>query len=157
MFRKRPDYPDLMRVVLDLRGKFRADRMDMARAGSGYVLYQDQRSTGRPFPIMVQPVVSKEDCFNGCLGQVGARLFLLPAEAPWLDDFNRERKAIPHGRHDTQIDSFSQIARYDRHGDHLTATIGPTLNPPDGGHATSTSSYALLHLQLTRINGPLAN
>lgn len=157
MFRKRLDYPDLMRVVYDLRGKFRADRMDMSRAGSGYVLFQDQRSTGQPFPIMVQPVGSKEECFNRCLGDVEARLFLLPAEAPWLDEFKRERKAFPHVQRELQIDSFSQIVKYDRHGDHLTATIGPTLNAPDGGHETYTSSEALLHLQLTRINGPRAN
>lgn len=112
VFRKRLDYPDLKRAVLELRRQFRADRMIMEKAGSGHAIYQELRSTGHPWPIMIKPVISKEERFNGCLGEVEDGRFLLPAEAPWLDDFKRELKAFPQGKHDDQVDSFSQFVKY---------------------------------------------
>lgn len=58
------------------------------------------------------PVASEEERFDGCLGEVEAGHFLLPREASWLDDFRNELRAIPHGRHDDQADSFSQFVRF---------------------------------------------
>jgi predicted phage terminase large subunit-like protein len=34
---------------------------------------------------------------------------LLPAEAPWLDEFRTELLRFPQGRHDDQVDSLSQF------------------------------------------------
>jgi len=112
VFRKRLAYPDLRRAVLELRGRWKADKMIMEKAGSGYALYQDLRSTGDHWPVMVTPIANKEERFNGCLGEVEAGHFLLPREASWLDDFKRELKAFPHGKHDDQVDSFSQFVKY---------------------------------------------
>ncbi|MGB7371034.1 phage terminase large subunit [Erythrobacter sp.] len=112
VFRRQLAYPDLRRAVLELRRRHGTDQMIMERAGSGYSLYQDLRSTGEHWPIMIKPVSSKEERFNGCLGEVEAGLFALPREAPWLDDFKRELKAFPNGRHDDQVDSFSQFVKF---------------------------------------------
>ena len=112
VFRKRLDYPDLRRAVLELRRQYCADRMIMEKAASGHHIYQELRTTGEHWPIMIQPIASKEERFNGCLGEVEAGHFLLPREAPWLDDFTRELKAFPHGKHDDQVDSFSQFVKY---------------------------------------------
>nr|WP_166177853.1 phage terminase large subunit [Altererythrobacter segetis] len=112
VFRKRLDFPDLKRAVLELHKRYRADRIIMEEAGSGYALYQDLRSTGKPWPIMVKSQVSKEERFNGCLGEVEAGHFLLPREAPWLHDFRDELRAFPQGKYDDRVDSFSQFVKY---------------------------------------------
>ncbi len=112
VFRKRLDFPDLRRAVLDLHKRYRADKMIMEEAGSGYAIYQDLRSKGEKWPIMIKPTVSKEERFNGCLGEVEAGHFLLPSEAPWLADFKAELKAFPQGKYDDQVDSFSQFVKY---------------------------------------------
>ncbi len=112
VFRKRLDFPDLKRAVLDLHNPYRADKVVMEEAGSGYALYQDLRATGNPRPLMVRPVASKEERFNGCLAEVEAGYFLLPREAPWLEDFRRELQAFPDGKYDDQADSFSQFVLF---------------------------------------------
>lgn len=112
VFRKRLDFPDLRRAVVDLFKSWRADRMIMEEAGSGYAIYQDLRSKGENWPIMIKPVVSKEERFNGCLSEIEAGHFLLPHEAPWLADLRHELKAFPQGKHDDQVDSLSQFVKY---------------------------------------------
>lgn len=112
VFRKRLDFPDLKRAVIDLRHRYRADKVIMEEAGSGYALYQDLRATGKLRLLMIPPVSSKEERFNGCLAEVEAGHFLLPCEAPWLDDFRRELQAFPDGKYDDQADSFSQFVLF---------------------------------------------
>lgn len=112
VFRKRLDFPDLRRAVLELRRRYRADQVIMEEAGSGYPLYQDLRAKGEPWPIMVRPTASKEERFNGCLAEVEAGHFLLPCDAPWLAELRHELKAFPQGRYDDQVDSFSQFVKY---------------------------------------------
>jgi predicted phage terminase large subunit-like protein len=107
VFRKRLDFPDLKRAVLELRKQYRADQMIMEEAGSGYAIYQDLRSTGQLWPPMIRQTVSKEERFNGRLAEVEAGQFVPPKEAPWLDDFRHELRALPQGKHDDQVDSFS--------------------------------------------------
>lgn len=112
VFRKRLDFPDLKRAVIDLRKRYRADKVIMEEAGSGFALHQDLRFTGEQRLIMVSPVSSKEERFNGCLAEVEAGHFLLPSAAPWLDDFRRELQAFPDGKYDDQADSFSQFVLF---------------------------------------------
>lgn len=112
VFRKRLDFPDLRRAVLELHRLYKTDKMIMEKAGSGHALYQDLRSTGKPWPIMIKPVTSKEERFNGCLGEVEAGNFVLPSKAPWLGDFKSELRAFPHGKYDDQVDSFSQFVKF---------------------------------------------
>jgi predicted phage terminase large subunit-like protein len=112
VFRRRLDFPDLKRAVIDLRKRYRADKVIMEEAGSGFALYQDLRSTGEQRLIMIPPVSSKEERFNGCLAEVEAGHFLLPSAAPWLDDFRRELQAFPDGKYDDQADSFSQFVLF---------------------------------------------
>jgi predicted phage terminase large subunit-like protein len=112
VFRQRLDFPDLKRAVLALEKRYKADAVFIEKSGSGYALFQDLRSTGHAWPILLTPVGSKEDRFNGCLAEVEAGHFLLPREAPWLADFRNELRAFPQGRYDDQVDSFSQFVRH---------------------------------------------
>lgn len=112
VLRERLEYPDLKRAVIGLWRQNKSDVVLMERAGSGISLWQDLRATGPFRPVMVPPVASKEERFNGCLGEVEAGHILLPAGAPWLDSFRNELKAFPSARHDDQVDSFSQFVIY---------------------------------------------
>lgn len=112
VFRKRLDFPDLRRAVVELNRTWRADSIIIEKAGSGHQLYQDLRSRGELRLQTVTPKASKEDRFNGCLGEVEAGHFLLPREAPWLEAFKAELKAFPNGKHDDQADSFSQFVKF---------------------------------------------
>ena len=112
VFRKRLDFPELRRAVIDLRERWRADKMIMEEAASGYAIYQDLRSKGEKWPIMIKSAVSKEERLNGCLAEVEAGHFLLPREAPWLTEFRHELKAFPQGKYDDQVDAFSQFVRH---------------------------------------------
>jgi predicted phage terminase large subunit-like protein len=115
VFRRRLNFPDLRRAVLELRRRYRADVVIMEEAGSGYALYQDLRAKGDPWPIMIRSTLSKEERFNGCLAEVEAGHFLLPRDAPWLAELRQELKAFPQGRYDDQVDSFSQFVKYQMH------------------------------------------
>jgi predicted phage terminase large subunit-like protein len=128
VFREQLEYPDLKRAVIRLRRRWQADAVLIEKAGSGMSLWQEFRTSGPFQPIMIQPIQSKEERFNGCLAEVEAGHLLLPADALWLVAFRSELKAFPSGRYDDQADSFSQfvnyqlrqwkyiITEYDKHG-----------------------------------------
>lgn len=126
VFRRRLDFPDLRRAVIDLRNRYKADKVIMEEAGSGYALCQDLRVTEKLRLLMIQPSESKEERLNGCLGEVEAGHFLLPSKAHWLDDFRRELQAFPDGKYDDQADSFSQFVQFQlRHWPWLLEERGP--------------------------------
>lgn len=112
VFRERLDYPDLRRAVIRLRDRYKADAVIMEDACSGKSLGSELKTTDQLQVIMIVPKGSKEERFNGCLGEVEAGHFLLPAEAPWLESFRAELKAFPSGKHDDQVDSFSQFVNF---------------------------------------------
>ncbi|WP_195908520.1 phage terminase large subunit [Novosphingobium sp. Gsoil 351] len=112
VFRHRLDFPDLKRAVIELQRRWTADLVLIEKAGSGFCLCQELAATGPFRPVMIRPSASKEERFAGCLAEVEAGQFLLPAEAPWLTDFRNELKAFPAGRYDDQVDSFSQFVRF---------------------------------------------
>ncbi|WP_100867421.1 hypothetical protein [Novosphingobium kunmingense] len=91
------------------RKQHRADRVLIEKAGSGYALFPELKTTAGFNPIMVQPVACKEERFNACLGEVEAGHLDLPREAPLFDAFRGKLRAFPHGKHDDQVDSFSQF------------------------------------------------
>lgn len=112
VYRARLDYPDLKAAVLRLRRQWRAEKVIVEDAGSGISLAQEFRSQGT-LRVQLWPArQDKEQRFIGTLGDVEAGNILLPAEARWLDAFRSEMKAFPSGRHDDQVDSFSQFMQF---------------------------------------------
>lgn len=112
VFRQRLDYPDLKRAMIRLHSRWKADRVLIEHAGSGMSLWQEFRASRSLRPVMIRPATSKEERFTGCLGEVEAGLILLPVDAPWIEAFRSEIRAFPYGRHDDQVDSFSQFVNY---------------------------------------------
>ena len=112
VFRHRLDFPDLKRAVIELQRQWRADKVIIENACSGISLWQELKAKGPFRPLMIPPTSSKEERFSGCLAEVEAGQFLLPADAPWLAAFRAELKAFPSSRHDDQVDSFSQFVGF---------------------------------------------
>jgi predicted phage terminase large subunit-like protein len=112
VFRERLDYPDLKRAAIAQRRKWRADAVLIEDAGSGKSLYSELRRLGTFAPIMCGARDDKETRLISTLAEVERGLFLLPREASWLDAFKSELRAFPSGRHDDQVDSFSQFVGY---------------------------------------------
>jgi predicted phage terminase large subunit-like protein len=112
VFRQRLDYPDLKRAVIRLNSRWKVDRVLIEDAGSGMALRQEFRASRALRPIMIRPATSKEERFTGCLGEVEAGQIVLPNDTPWIEAFRSEIRAFPYGRHDDQVDSFSQFVNY---------------------------------------------
>lgn len=112
VFRQRLDYPDLRKAVIRLERQWSADLVLIEDAGSGKSLWQDLRQNGPLTPTMCSVRDCKEERFVGCLGEVEDGRIVLPIEAPWLSEFRSELKAFPAGRHDDQVDSFSQFVQH---------------------------------------------
>jgi predicted phage terminase large subunit-like protein len=104
------DFPDLKQAVIRLQKRWQADKVLIEDAGSGKSLWQELRATGSFMPLMMSVTKSKEERFTGCLAEVEAGRFVLPEVSPWIEQFRAELRAFPSGRHDDQVDSFSQFA-----------------------------------------------
>ncbi|CAO3412880.1 phage terminase large subunit [Azospirillum doebereinerae] len=107
--RERLEFPALRRQVVELADLHRADAVLIEDKGSGTQLIQELRHEGMVRPIAILPEADKVTRLHGQTARIEAGQVLLPAEAPWLDDFQAEVLAFPHGRHDDQVDSLSQF------------------------------------------------
>ena len=114
VFRQRLDYPELRRAVERLHDQWKADRVIIEDAGAGKSVAQDIRLRNKFRPFMSKTDVDKMSRFTGTFGEVEAGNILLPTAAPWLDEFRRELRAFPNGRHDDQVDSFSHFVRHQK-------------------------------------------
>jgi predicted phage terminase large subunit-like protein len=112
VLRERLDYPDLKRAVIRQHLRWQAEAVIIEDAGSGKSLSQDFRVQGQILPLLWRVDADKETRLIGCLGEIEAGHFLLPAEAPWVEAFRSELRAFPSGRHDDQVDSMTQFIKY---------------------------------------------
>jgi len=111
VLRERLQYPDLKRTVIERALAFSANVVIIEDKGSGTSLIQDIRenSMGMPSPIAFVPEGDKQTRMSTQSSKIEARQVHLPRQASWLDEFRDELLQFPHGRHDDQVDSFSQF------------------------------------------------
>lgn len=114
ILRERLAFPELYRAAVMQHRRFAADIVLIESAGSGISLAQQLRVSGPFKPSLIKPDKSKEDRLIGCLAEIEAGLFLLPAEAPWLQAFRSELRSFPAGKYDDQVDSLSQFVYFQR-------------------------------------------
>jgi predicted phage terminase large subunit-like protein len=112
VIRKRLEYPELRREAIVLHQKWRRAcdvySLLIENKGSGMGLIQDLKRE-HIHAIAVDPKGDKIMRMNNQTGRIEAGSVLLPRSAPWLDDFRRELCAFPGGRHNDQVDAFSQM------------------------------------------------
>ncbi|KQS03551.1 hypothetical protein ASG11_04190 [Sphingomonas sp. Leaf357] len=112
VLRERLAFPDLKRAVVRQRREWKPDRVIIEDAGTGKALWQEFRSSGDFRPLMWKVTEDKETRLIGVTGQLEAGLCVLPREAPWLHEFQRELRAFPFGRQDDQVDTLTQFLEY---------------------------------------------
>jgi predicted phage terminase large subunit-like protein len=111
VIRERLEYPELRRKVIALHRQWRNTcngySLLIENKGSGMGLIQDlEREHIHAIPI--NPEGDKTMRMNNQTGQIEAGAVFLPRRASWVADFQRELCAFPGGRHNDQVDAFSQ-------------------------------------------------
>lgn len=113
-FRARLDYPALKRKVIETHRQWRGAahkvsyELVIENKGSGMSLIQDLRQL-HIYAVPVRPDCDKVMRMSRHTAKIEAGAVLLPDYyAPWIEDFRSEMLAFPAGRHDDQVDAFSQ-------------------------------------------------
>ncbi len=109
VLRKRLEYPDLKRRVVEEARRHGADAVVIEDKGSGTHLIQDLGREGDVRPIPIMPEGDKVTRMSAQTAKIEAGYVVLPERASWLQDFQTEVLQFPHGRHDDQVDSLSQF------------------------------------------------
>lgn len=115
--RERLEYPDLRRRVMEVRGRWHdiapASALVIENKGSGMSLIQDLKRDGI-YPLAHDPDRDKAIRMAAETPRIESGSVFLPNQAGWMDDFRLELMAFPQGRHDDQVDAFSQGLFYIR-------------------------------------------
>ena len=108
VFRKRLEYPDLKRAVVEQARLFGASKVLVEDASSGQALLQDLRNDNFYLVEAIKPKGDKTMRLNGVTAAIEAGQVFVPMHAPWLDDYLHELMMFPAGRYNDQVDSTSQ-------------------------------------------------
>lgn len=112
VFRDKLQFPDLLRRTTELARQWEAGVLLIEDAASGAQLIQMLRRARPQFvpsPIPRRPETDKVTRFSAETARIEAGDLMLPADAPWLADFERELLGFPNLRHDDQVDALTQL------------------------------------------------
>ncbi|WP_050931676.1 phage terminase large subunit [Aestuariivita boseongensis] len=107
--RARLEFPELRRRIQVLQSRWNAQLILIEEAGSGVQLIQDLKQDGA---ISVRGIIPKDDKATRLLSVshlIEGGQIAVPADAPWIAEFQREVTLFPNGKHDDQVDSLSQF------------------------------------------------
>jgi predicted phage terminase large subunit-like protein len=108
VLRKRLEYPDLKRAVIDQARFFNAKKVLIEDASSGQALIQDLHNDGFWLCEAVKANRDKVMRLRSVTSPIEAGLVFVPERAPWLEDYFHELMMFPASRYDDQVDSSSQ-------------------------------------------------
>lgn len=108
VLRKRLEYPDLKRAVIEQARMWDAKKVLVEDASSGQALIQDLKNDNFYLVEAVKPKGDKIMRLNSVTGPIEAGQVFVPTQAPWLDEYFYELMMFPAGRYDDQVDSTSQ-------------------------------------------------
>lgn len=117
VFRKRLNYPELRRAVIEHSVRWRPSAVLIEDKASGTALAQDFQGgelTGVYRPIAIEPEGDKITRAYAQSNAVEAGQVFIPRSAPWLADLRSEIVQFPSGRHDDQVDSIAQFLKWIR-------------------------------------------
>jgi len=118
VFRKRLNYPDLKRAVLQQSlqtySRRQPDKVLVEDKASGTQLIQDLKVEGvvRITPYEVPTGTDKLMRLYAQTAEFENGKVLLPQSAPWLDDYVRELTSFPGSKFDDQVDSTTQALEH---------------------------------------------
>jgi predicted phage terminase large subunit-like protein len=108
VMRRRMNFPDLKRAVMELIREYRPDIVLIEDKASGTQLIQELRHGGISSIKEVKPESNKIMRMNAQTGAFEGGFVRLPRQAPWLDAFRSELTTFPKGRYNDQVDSTAQ-------------------------------------------------
>lgn len=108
VFRKRLDYPELKRAVLDQRRTFSPSIVIIEDKASGTQLIQELISESQCGIVRYTTKLDKVMRMHSSTSTIESGRVLLPEQAVWLDVFTHELATFPRSKYDDQADSVSQ-------------------------------------------------
>lgn len=115
VLRKRLNYPDLKRAVLEQERLHQATAILIEDRASGTQLIQDLRRDGLNKIHPQNPQGDKAMRLHVQTPWFEGGKILLPKEAHWLLEYRKELTAFPKTRHDDQVDSTTQALAWAAH------------------------------------------
>jgi predicted phage terminase large subunit-like protein len=115
VYRARVDFPKLHRQAITLARVHGANAILIEDTASGTPLLQhlwSDQPQGVPRPIRRRPEGDKKTRMFGECSRIEAGELILPENASWLADFERELLGFPNTRHDDQVDALSQLLNW---------------------------------------------
>jgi predicted phage terminase large subunit-like protein len=114
VFRRRLNYPELKRAVIEQARLFKANSILIEDKASGTQLIQE---LAKEFlfgvkPYEAPPGVDKILRLHAQTALFESGRVLLPVTAPWLEEYVRELTSFPGGKYDDQVDSTTQALDY---------------------------------------------
>jgi predicted phage terminase large subunit-like protein len=121
VFRKKLNYPDLRRAILEQARKYNAKNIVIEDKASGTQLIQDLNSdlVWGVNAYKPPPGTDKIMRLHSQTAQFENGFVQLPRSAPWLADYTAELTGFPGTRYDDQVDSTTQFLDYIRSDDSL--------------------------------------
>lgn len=104
-------FTETLATLREICQRYRAQRVLIEDKANGSAII-DVLRTEMPGVVAVNPEGGKEARAAAVQPAVEARQVYLADGAPWLDSFVDELGTFPAGRHDDQVDSFSQALTY---------------------------------------------
>ncbi|NNC38726.1 MAG: phage terminase large subunit [Hyphomonadaceae bacterium] len=109
IYRHRLDFGPLKQKVVSLGKKYRADKIIIERAGTGFPLIQELNADGYTNVRAITPKQDKVVRFEAQAAKLMSGKYRIPQEAAFLTEFKRELSAFPSSKYDDQVDAISQF------------------------------------------------
>jgi predicted phage terminase large subunit-like protein len=113
----------MQQQITALATLWRADLVIIEDTSSGMGLIQLLKENSALNVIGRHPKDDKETRMSRHQGRLEAGRLLLPTEAPWLADFERELLSFPAGRYDDQVDALLLFLDWYSHNDPARVTL----------------------------------
>ena len=123
VLRKRLEYPDLKKAVIEAAREFRPNKILIEDKASGSQLIQDLKRDGILGVTAYEPSVQGDKTMRlyAATALLEAGKVFIPKQAHWLNEYRLELLGFPGSKHDDQVDSTTQALDYlhNRHGSNL--------------------------------------
>jgi predicted phage terminase large subunit-like protein len=125
VFRARLNYPDLKRAINAQAKRYGSPTVLIEDKSSGTQLIQDLRHEGVLNVVEYKPPAGADKIMrlHACSDRFENGRVLLPARAPWLDEYITELIGFPGHKYDDQVDSTTQALDYLRESDQVAKFI----------------------------------
>ena len=111
-YRERCDFHDLGRMTRCFSRRYRPIAILVERAANGHALISELTRKQRKRVCGITPRGSKAARFRPCIEMILAGRIRLPVDAQFGLDFLQEVIQFPHGRHNDQVDAFTQYINW---------------------------------------------